>query len=76
MKKREIVRNWILILAVMAIIGSLFGHFLSWQWGLGISLGLFFGLIILLRLALIGISGLSSLKMTGTSNGYLIQREK
>ncbi len=76
MRKGEIIGNWVLVLAVISIIGLLLSYFISWQWGLGISLSLLFGLIILLGFIMAGINKLSHLATIGTNKGYLIQREK
>jgi len=72
MKKREIVRNWILILIILSAIGFLFGHFVNWQWGLGVSLGLVIGLIASLLLVMAGINAVSAI---GAHQRYYSQRK-
>jgi len=71
MKKGEIIRNRILTFMVISVIGFLFSHFIAWQWGLAISLGLLFGLIVLFNLTIVGMSAYSCL----TKEGYLIQNK-
>jgi len=73
MRKREIIRNWFLIFIVISAIGFLFGLFISWQWGLGISLGLFFGLIVLLGFVMAGINAATAI---GAHQRYSVQRKK
>jgi fatty acid desaturase len=76
MRKGEIIRNWVLLLTIISIVGLLLSYFVNWQWGLGISLGLFFGLIILLGFTMAGINKLSHLMRIGTGKGYLIQKKQ